>query len=220
MNTQTEKIRKLVFTAVLVAILLLMCVTPIGYLRVGAVSITFLVIPVVIGAVLFGPTVGLVLGTVFGATSFMQCFGLLSYYGVDAFGAACFSINPAGTIVMCFVPRMLFGVITAYLYRLFKKLFVRFDKQNIAALAVSSVLGTLLHTVMFVTAFVIFFRNADFSMALGDGFVLSSKTLVEVIGLLFTLNAVIEIIVCGIIGTAVCKALLVFLKKQNPERYQ
>ena len=48
MNTQTEKIRKLVFTAVLVAILLLMCVTPIGYLRVGAVSITFLVIPVVI----------------------------------------------------------------------------------------------------------------------------------------------------------------------------
>ena len=115
MTKQTEKIRRLVFTAVLMAIILLMCVTPIGYLRAGPVSITFLVIPVALGAILFGPVVGLTLGTFFGATSFMQCFGLLSFYGVDAFGAACFSINPVGTIVMCFVPRMLFGLLTAYL---------------------------------------------------------------------------------------------------------
>ena len=88
MTKQTEKIRRLVFTAVLMAIILLMCVTPIGYLRAGPVSITFLVIPVALGAILFGPVVGLTLGTFFGATSFMQCFGLLSFYGVDAFGAA------------------------------------------------------------------------------------------------------------------------------------
>ena len=217
MTKQTEKIRRLVFTAVLMAIILLMCVTPIGYLRAGPVSITFLVIPVALGAILFGPVVGLILGTFFGATSFMQCFGLLSFYGVDAFGAACFSITPVGTIVMCFVPRMLFGLLTAYLYRLFRRLFARFDRQNILSFAVSFVVGTVLHTVMFVSAFVIFFRNADLSVALGDQYVLSTKTIVEVIGIFFTTNAVIEAVACGVLGTAVAKALSVFLNKRNLE---
>ena len=205
MTKQTEKIRRLVFTAVLMAIILLMCVTPIGYLRAGPVSITFLVIPVALGAILFGPVVGLILGTFFGATSFMQCFGLLSFYGVDAFG------------VMCFVPRMLFGLLTAYLYRLFRRLFARFDRQNILSFAVSFVVGTILHTVMFVSAFVIFFRNADLSVALGDQYVLSTKTIVEVIGIFFTTNAVIEAVACGVLGTAIAKALSVFLNKRNLE---
>ena len=70
---------------------------------------------------------------------------------------------------------------------------------------------------MFVSAFVIFFRNADLSVALGDQYVLSTKTIVEVIGIFFTTNAVIEAVACGVLGTAVAKALSIFLNKRNLE---
>ena len=223
-QSRTQKIRLLVFTAVLAAVILIMALTPLGYLRAGAVSITFLMIPVMIGAILFGPTVGLILGLIFGATSFAQCFGILSYYGVDAFGAACFSLNPIGTIVMCFVPRMLLGFSVYWIFRLFHKLFLRLDKSekhnagDIVALAVSNVLGAVIHTVVFIGFFLLFFRNADFSAAFGDGFLLSKWNLIDVIAILFTTNAIIEWVVCGIVGTAICKALLIYMKKHNPNQ--
>ena len=77
-----EKIYKLTLTAMLTALIFVMAFTPLGYLKIGAVSITFITIPVVIGAIVGGPSVGTVLGLMFGATSFIQCFG------TDAFGMA------------------------------------------------------------------------------------------------------------------------------------
>ena len=56
-----EKIYKLTLTAVLTALIFVMAFTPLGYLKIGTVSITFLMIPVVIGAIVGGPSVGTVL---------------------------------------------------------------------------------------------------------------------------------------------------------------
>ena len=70
MMQKTNKVHKMTLTAILMAIILVMSFTPLGYLRVGPVAITFLTIPVVIGAVLLGPWYGAFLGAVFGATSF------------------------------------------------------------------------------------------------------------------------------------------------------
>ena len=53
---------RLVQLALLVAVELVMTYTPLGYLHVGPLSITFLMIPVVLGAILIGPTAGAVLG--------------------------------------------------------------------------------------------------------------------------------------------------------------
>ena len=52
-----EKIYKLSLAAVLTALIFVMAFTPLGYLKVGVVSITFLTIPVVIGAIIGGPSV-------------------------------------------------------------------------------------------------------------------------------------------------------------------
>ena len=78
----------MVQTAILAAILILMAFTPLGYLKVGTISITFLTLPVVIGAILLGPLSGAILGGVFGLTSFAQCFGM------DVFGTTLMGINP------------------------------------------------------------------------------------------------------------------------------
>ena len=82
-----SKVQRMVILAVLIALTLVMALTPLGYLKIGALSISFLCIPIAIGATVLGPTAGLILGTLFGITSFVQCFGM------DAFGTAMLSIQ-------------------------------------------------------------------------------------------------------------------------------
>ena len=65
-----QKLVRLVLTALLTALIIVMAFTPLGYLKAGAIEITFITIPVIIGAVLLGPVGGLFLGAVFGITSF------------------------------------------------------------------------------------------------------------------------------------------------------
>ena len=85
----------LVEMALLVAIILLMAFTPIGYIKTAGLEITLIVIPVAVGAVTLGPAAGAILGGVFGITSFIQCFGM------SAFGTLLLGVNPVFTFLVC-----------------------------------------------------------------------------------------------------------------------
>ena len=57
--------KKIVFLAeiaILAALVLLLSFTPLGYLRIGPLSLSLLMIPVAIGAVVMGPLAGAILG--------------------------------------------------------------------------------------------------------------------------------------------------------------
>lgn len=60
-NKRTNTKRAVLF-ALLTAVLILMAFTPIGYLRVGVVEITFMMIPVIVGACASGALWGACLG--------------------------------------------------------------------------------------------------------------------------------------------------------------
>ena len=87
----TLKTKQLVILGLLTAILLIMAYTPLGYLNVGILAITFNVIPVALAAIVLGPAGGAVAGAVFGLTSFLQCIGV---GGTSAMGVILFDINP------------------------------------------------------------------------------------------------------------------------------
>ena len=101
MNT-TNNTSKLVILGLMTGILLLMAYTPLGYLNIGPLAITFNVIPVAIAAITLGPAGGAAIGAVFGMTSFLQCIGI---GGSSAMGAMLFSINPFLAFVQRFIPR-------------------------------------------------------------------------------------------------------------------
>ena len=101
-------IRDFVILALMVGILLLMSTTPLGYLNIGPLAITFNVIPLAIAAIALGPVGGLIVGCVFGITSFLQCIGV---GGSSAMGVMLFSINPVLTFIQRFVPRALDGLL-------------------------------------------------------------------------------------------------------------
>ena len=83
MKTQT-KTTQLTILGLMTAVLLLMAYTPLGYLNIGPLAITFNVIPVAICAITLGPAGGAAAGAVFGLTSFLQCIGV---GGTSAMGA-------------------------------------------------------------------------------------------------------------------------------------
>ena len=99
-------------------ILLLMAYTPLGYLNIGPLAISFNVIPVAVSAVVLGPVGGAVTGAIFGLTSFGQCIGI---GGTSAMGADLFGISPVLAFLQRFIPRLLMGFCVGYIFRAVRK---------------------------------------------------------------------------------------------------
>lgn len=194
-NKNKQKIQKLTIEAVLCALIFVMAFTPLGYLKIGPVAITFISIPVVIGAIIGGPATGALLGGVFGLTSFLQCFGL------DAFGTTLFGINPFFTAIMCLIPRILMGLFCGLIFKGISKK----SNNSILNFGVTSLSGGLLNTIFFVSALMLMFGNTDYLRSFGD-------SVPAILSVLITFNAVIEWVVCLVVGTAVSKALTAILK--------
>ena len=83
MKQRKANTRRLTQLALLLALVLIMSYTPLGYLPVGPLTLSLLTIPVAIGAMLLGPAAGAVLGGAFGLTSFFNALrgGKDSYTG-------------------------------------------------------------------------------------------------------------------------------------------
>lgn len=138
--------------AMMIAIILLMSFTPLGYLRTPGLSITLLTIPVAVGAIILGPKGGAVCGLAFGATSFY-----MAVTGSSAFAAALFNINPFGTFIVCIVARVLEGWITGLIFAALYKSPAKKFSYYVASLACP-----LLNTFFFMGFLCLFFYNTDY----------------------------------------------------------
>ena len=187
--------------AMLVALLMIFCFTPIGFLKIGIVEITFNMIPVVIGAIAIGPAAGAFLGALFGAASFWQCFGQ------STFGMLLFGVNPFFTVLICFVPRILAGLIPGLIFRAMTK-----KKDNIAAYFVSAAVGSLTNTVLFVGGFCLLFKDTMLGMASDNGL-----SPLAFIATAFLLNAAVELVANTAIVAAVSKAVTKAEKSKSKE---
>ena len=71
-KTKKLEVRKMAIIGVLAAISIMLSMTPLGFIPLGPVNATIMHIPVIIGAVLEGPLVGITVGLIFGATSLFR----------------------------------------------------------------------------------------------------------------------------------------------------
>ena len=79
MKTKKFTTTQLTMLGLMAAVLLLMAYTPLGYLNIGPLAISFNVIPVAISAVVLGPTGGAIAGAIFGLTSFRTVYRTWRY---------------------------------------------------------------------------------------------------------------------------------------------
>lgn len=195
-------VRWLTQLALLVAILLVMNYTPLGYLQIGPLSASLLTVPVAIGAMTMGPTAGAILGAVFGATSFIQ-----AVEGKSALSAALFSANPAGTFVVCVVARVLMGLCAALLFQALCKLLPNRPKFCCFA---GGLIAPVLNTVFFMGFLVLFFYKIDYVQNLAQS--LGADNVFMFIVLCVGIQAVIEWVICCLVAGAVTLPVRKFLK--------
>lgn len=206
MKTKKLSTKQLTVLGLMIAVLVLMSYTPLGYLNIGPLAITFNMIPVAIAAIACGPLGGAVLGAVFGLTSFGQCIGI---GGVSAMGATLFSISPVLAFIQRFVPRFLDGWLLGYLFRWLRKV----TKNTTLAGYITGFLSAFLNTVFFMVALVVLFGNTEYVKNLIGG-----RNIIVFICAFVGVNAICEMIsatiLTGVISVALKKAQLILQEEK------
>ena len=192
MTKNKEKTTKLVLLGLLTAILFVMSYTPLGYLKIFGIEITFNVIPVAIAAIALGTTGGMAVGAVFGLTSFLQCI-----QGTSSFGATLLGINPIFTAIVCLVPRILAGLVAGALHKPMAK---KLGKK--IPCFITGFLSAFLNTLFFMTALIILFGQSDYIMGMRGG-----MNLLAFVCAFVGINAVFEMLASTLISGAVGSAL-------------
>ena len=201
MNKRTN-VRWLTQLALLVAILLVMNYTPLGYLQVGPLSASLLTLPVAIGAMTMGPLAGTILGAAFGITSFLQAME-----GKSALSAAMFGASHVGTFVVCVVSRVLMGLCAALLFQALRKVQ---PKQEKFCCFAGGLIAPVLNTVFFMGSLVLIFYHIDYVQNLAQS--LGAGNALMFIVLCVGVQAIIEWVICCLVAGAVTLPVRKFLK--------
>lgn len=206
----SKKTEEMVLTAIFAAIIIAMANIPyLGYLNLGVISATLIHIPVIIGAILIGPKAGAFLGFVFGATSLIRATfePNLSSFAFSPFYAG----GNMWSLVVCFVPRILIGIVSYYVFHLMMKLWKKGkeeQKKNVGAEAVSLVVagvaGSMTNTLLVMNLIFVFFSDQYGAVQGVAGAGAIYKFIVGVI----VANGIPEAIVAGVITAMVCKVML------------
>lgn len=192
------KTLKLVQMAILIAIMLIFSFTNIGYIKIGVIEFTLMVLPVAVGAMVCGPVCGAILGGVFGITSFIQCFGM------STFGTFLFSLNPWLTLVTCLVPRVLCGWLSGLIFKAINKI----DKTKMVSYFVGGLSTALLNTLFFMGCIVLFFwKNASFVAAMNESKIATDTVWAFLVGFV-GINGVVEAAVNFVVAAAASKAIV------------
>ena len=205
----------MVQTAIFGAIIIIMAFTPfLGYIPLGFTRATILHVPVIIASLLMGPKKGGVLGFLFGLTSFINntmnptatSFVFTPFYSVGEVSGG------IGSLIICFVPRILVGILPFYVYKLAMYFRSKRGKSGVsnAGLIFAGVTGSLVNTLLVMNLIFVFFREGyaaanDVAVSAVYTFILS------IIGI----NGVPEAIVAGVLTLCIGRVLM---KKNIRER--
>ena len=187
--------KQLTLLGLMTALLLLMSFTPLGYLNIGPLAITFNVIPVACRTGL-GPVGGLIAGSVFWPHKLSagdrrrRC----EYARVHAFSISTQFFFP---ILLCFVPRMLDGFLLGYIFRSVSKL------NRVAACFVTGFAAAFLNTLFFMTALILLFGQTEYMQGLING-----QNILLFVCAFAGVNAVFEMLSSTVITGAVGSVLL------------
>lgn len=141
---------RFVLTALFIALILLLGLTPVGMIPLGFINISILGVPVVIGTLILGLKTGLLLGACFGTISALSAFGI---YGTpSALAGTLVAANPVLAAIMCYAPRLLVPVVAWCVHKLISS-----KGKGRLAITASAVAGSLTNTVFYLGLMLLFY---------------------------------------------------------------
>lgn len=144
-NKEKKGTRWMVSVALMAAIIIVLANTPLGMIQLPIIKATTVHIPVIIGAILFGPLAGAILGGVFGICSLISntMAPTLLSFAFSPFLAS----NLAGVLKALWISvgcRILIGVAAGWIWILFRKI----KLNTYVALAITGFAGSMVNTIM------------------------------------------------------------------------
>ena len=193
-----NKTLEMVQLAVLIAIMLILAFTPLGYLRIGPLAISLMTIPVVIGAMILGPQaepywdwyLDLPALPVFCRRSFWSSFG--SNESVFHFPGMHPYQNSDGMAVR----RDLQGT-------------VKIDKTKTVTYFVTGLLGAFMNTLFFMSTLMICFGHTEYLQSMNA----TGANLFMFAVAFCGINGALEMPMSCVVGGGVAKAVSIALKK-------
>lgn len=193
----------LVQFSLLAAIEWVMCFTILGSIPVGPLVATLAMVPVIITGILLGTGPGAAMGLIAGFFSFyiwtftppsFMAFVFTPFYSIGDISGNFWSL------VICFVPRILVGVVASLSFRALSRGLT--GKKDFFAYAISGILGSLTNTFLVLGGIYVFFGQ-EFASINQISYNLLLGTLLTVVAT----NGLLEAGISAVAAYAVCRPL-------------
>lgn len=180
-TNRTFDTKTIVGLGLLTAIVIVLQAMAIG-IRFGVFTITLVLVPIVVGAALYGWKAGAWLGFVFGVVVLFTDAG------------AFLAVNVPGTIVTCILKGTLAGAAAGLVYSLLEK------KNKVAGVIVAGIASPVVNTGIFLLGCSIFFIDTIKEWATGAGFEnVGTYMITSFVGLNFVIELVINLVLSSAI---------------------
>ena len=158
----------------------------------GGFSITLVLLPIVVGAVLYGPSAGSILGAVFGS---VVVTGILLFGPRDPLTAALWSANSIMTALVCILKGCAAGYISGVVF----KLFLKFNTSSGSVIGsyAAAIICPIVNTGIFLIAMFTIFKPELITFAGGANVVYFG--LITLTGVNFLIELAVNIILAPVI---------------------
>lgn len=183
MNNKSKKTKKLVLSAILTALVIILQFLG-SFIKLGPFSISLVLVPIVIGAATCGISVGAWLGFV---------FGLVVLISGDA--AAFLAVDVLGTIITVILKGTLCGLIAGLAYKLISRI------NSYAAVATAALVCPVVNTGIFLLGCLVFFMDTitGWATAMGLGGNIARYMIVVLVGANFLFEVGVNIVLSPVI---------------------
>lgn len=211
---QKRRMRDFTVASLLTAVVFLMTFTPIGFINLFVIKATIVHIPVIMASLLLGPKIGAVLGAMFGLASLINNTispsSLLSFAFSPLVPVPGTDSGSIWAILICFVPRILVGVVPYYVDKFIASFDRSSNKLRFASLFAAGVAGGLTNTLLVMHFIYIIFKDA---YALKTG--IEVDTVYGVILTIIIFHGIPESIVAGLFSSCVGKPIITRFSKED-----
>ena len=147
MNKEHSNTQRLAVLAVLTAIVIILQVAVV--IPLGPFTVTLTMLPIIIGAILYGPMGGAILGAAFGIVVSIQ----VVTGAAGAFSTAMLEFQPAATILVCLLKGIAAGAAAGAFFRLFRR------RSFYLGVVMAAVIAPVINTGIFSVACLTIFRS-------------------------------------------------------------
>lgn len=204
-----KNVRNFTLTAMFLAIMIILAVTPLGFIPIGPINATTMHIPVIIASIVLGPRIGAGLGAIFGVISLIRATVIITPM---SFVFSPFIANPLTNqgdwraIIVAIVPRILIGVVPYFVYKVLHHLLK--NKAQPVSLFIAGLAGSMTNTILVMNLIFFFFKDSYANVLQ-----VTANAVYGVILGIISGSGLVEAIVAGIATTGVCAVLLRLMKK-------